>query len=100
MHAFIMELDHSGNNHRGARMKTIIKSQILDRHITFSNPGNYYIYADLNGQPGTLGRQICEAGCTMGSTMTYDGDSPIEFETICRRWYRAYLRNIKRMEEQ
>ena len=73
-------------------MKMTIKSRKLERTITFSRPGSNYIYADLNGQPGTLGAQICRGGSTMGSTLGYDGDDQAQFEAICRRWYKAHLR--------
>lgn len=72
-----------------------ITSRILGRAITFSRPGSSYIYADLNGQPGTLGRQICDGGSTSGITLSYDGDDQGEFEAICRRWYRQYVRGVK-----
>ena len=74
-------------------MYYIIKSRKLDKEITFSRPGSYYIYADLNGQPGCLGRQICNGGSLMGSTLGCSGDSQEQFEAICRRWYKAYIRD-------
>ena len=74
-------------------MEMTIKSRILDRKITFTRPGSSYIYADLNGQPGILGNQICRGGSTTGSTLSYSGDSQEEFERICRNWYRACLRD-------
>ena len=74
-------------------MEMQIKSRKLGRTITFSRPGSSYIFADLNGQPGTLGKQICRGGSTTGSTLSYSGDSQEEFERICRNWYRAYLRD-------
>lgn len=73
-------------------MEMQITSRKLDRTITFSRPGSSYIYADLNGQSGTLGKQICRGGRAMGDTLSYDGDDQGEFERICRTWYRAYLR--------
>lgn len=73
-------------------MELKIKSRKLDRIITFTRPGSSYIYADLNGKPGTLGCQICIGGGTMGSTLSYDGDDQTQFEAICRRWYRAHVR--------
>ena len=73
-------------------MQFTIKSRKLNTEITFSRPGRGYIYADLNGKSGTLGNQICERGCTMGNTMSYHGDDQTEFESICRNWYRAYLK--------
>jgi hypothetical protein len=70
-----------------------IKSRKLNKEITFSRPGSHYIYADLNGQPGTLGKQICEGGSTGGWTLMYSGDDQGQFEKVCRRWYRAYIRD-------
>ena len=72
-------------------MKFAINSRKLDREITFSRPGSSYIYADINGQPGTLGQQICHGGGLMGSTMSYSGDDDEKFEKICRGWYRKYI---------
>lgn len=74
-------------------MELQITSRKLGRTITFSRPGSSYIYADLNGQSGTLGNQICAGGRTMGSTLSHDGDNRAEFERICRRWYRAHIRH-------
>lgn len=76
--------------------KTTINSKTLKREITFSIPGKRHIYADLNGQPGTLGQQICKGGDTMGSTLSYSGNNQAEFDAICRKWYRAHVRNLKR----
>ena len=73
-------------------MEIKIKSRILGKPITFTRPGQGYIYADLNGQPGTLGNQICRGGRTIGSAISYDGENREEFEHICRSWYRAYVR--------
>jgi hypothetical protein len=67
-----------------------IKSRKLGIAITFSQPGGGYVYADLNGQPGTLGVQICHGGRTTGSTISCSDSA---FERVCRKWYRAYLRN-------
>ena len=75
-------------------MEMQIKSRKLGRTLTFSTPGTSYIFADLNGQPGTLGNQICRGGATTGSTLSYDGDNQEEFEKICRKWYKAYLKNV------
>lgn len=74
-------------------MKLNLNSKALGKIITFSRPGSSYVYADFNGQPGTLGNQICHGGGMMGSTITYDGSEQAEFEKICRNWFRAYLRN-------
>ena len=76
-------------------MTLTINSRALNQEITFSRPGTSYVYADLNGQPGTLGRQICEAGRLTGSTIVFAGDSANAFRAICVRWYRGYLRNLR-----
>lgn len=73
-------------------MEMQIKSRKLGRTLTFSRPGTSYIYVDLNGQSGTLGNQICRGGATMGSTLSYEGDGQEEFEKICKKWYKAYLK--------
>ena len=74
-------------------MELTVKSRKLNADITFSRPDGYYIFASLNGQPGTLGKQICKGGRTMGSTIGYSGEDQKEFEMICRRWYKAYIRD-------
>lgn len=74
-------------------MRITINSRAMNREITFSRPGSSYVYVDLNGQPGTLGNQICDGGKLMGSTITYSGDDEAVFARICRNWFRAYLRD-------
>ncbi len=74
-------------------MKFTINSKKFNKLVEFSRPGNAYIFVDLNGQPGTLGNQICSGGSTMGSTMEYSGDDADVFEKICRNWWKIYLRN-------
>jgi len=74
-------------------MELQINSKKLGKTLTFSRPGPNYVYVDLNGEPGTLGNQICYGGYLMGDTiMASDSD----FEKECRSWYRAYLRNMAR----
>jgi len=73
-------------------METTIKSRNLGKEVTFSRPGKAYVYVDLNGQPGTLGYQICRGGGLSGSTITYNGEDPIMFKQICKRWFAAYCR--------
>jgi hypothetical protein len=75
-------------------MEMTIKSRKLNKEVTFSRPGKSYIYADLNGQPGTLGNQICVGGDTMGSTISYEGDDQAAFEAVCRRWYVAFAKSL------
>jgi hypothetical protein len=80
-------------------MKLTIKSKTLGKKLEFSRPGKSYIYVDLNGEPGTLGNQICDHGATTGSTISYSGDSDAVFARICRDWYRAYVRHIAWMRD-
>lgn len=75
-------------------MQLVIKSRKLKKEVTFSRPGGYYIFVDLNGKSGTLGVQICEHGSTMGSTIGYGGESEVEFNAICRCWFDSYLKNF------
>lgn len=72
-------------------MQFTINSRKLKKTITFSRPGKSYIFADLNGQAGTLGNQLCKGGSLAGSTLAYDGSSQPEFERICRNWWKLYL---------
>lgn len=72
-------------------MQFTINSRKLDKAITFSRPGKSYIFANLNGQSGTLGNQICQGGSITGSTLAYTDNSQPEFERICRNWWKLYL---------
>lgn len=72
-------------------MQVTINSKNLSRPVTFSRPGSSYVYWDINGQSGTLGKQPT----TNGHTLTYDGESQSEFERVCRRWFRRYLKDLK-----
>lgn len=76
-------------------MKLIIRSKIMGQTLTFSRPGGGYIYVDVNGKPGILGRQICSGGRLQGSTISYTGEDLKQFSAICRRWYRAYVANVR-----
>ena len=60
--------------------------------VTFSRPGPYYIYVNLNGKSGILGQQICDYGCLLGSAIGTTHNDQEDFERICRRWWAAYLR--------
>jgi hypothetical protein len=50
-----------------------------------------YIFVDLNGQPGTLGWQVCEGGETSGHALS--AKSQQHLERVVRRWWAARLRN-------
>lgn len=73
-------------------MELRINSRVLDTELIFTRPGNFYVYVDLNGQPGCLGRQICEGGSLLGGTLGYHGDDEAGFKRLCRNWYRSYMR--------
>jgi len=74
-------------------MQVTIKSRKLNTELTFSRPSKSYIFVNINGKEGTLGKQICHGGSLSGSTISYFGDNDTEFEAIVRKWYRSYLRN-------
>lgn len=74
-------------------MQLTIKSLKLNSELTFSRPGNFFIYVDLNGQPGTMGNQICDGGFLRGNTVGYSGDDRDVFVKICRSWYKSFIRH-------
>lgn len=75
-------------------MEYQIKSRKLKTTVTFSRPGYNYIYIDLNGYSGTLGYQICKGGSLYGDTVEYHGNDEKQFERICKRWWKQYLRRV------
>ena len=78
-------------------MRTTINTREFGELEFFTGNGTDYVFVDINGRSGTLGNQICDNGGLMGSTISYRGGSPIDFEKICRRWWRAYLRKQREM---
>lgn len=77
-------------------MKTTISSRKYGE-VTFFCPGRGgYVWASLNGQPGTLGNQICRGGELSGDTISYHGDEA-GLDRLCRSWWRGYLRNRRTM---
>ena len=78
-------------------MKTTINTKEFGQLEFFTGNGTDYIFVNINDKPGTLGNQICDSGGLMGSTISYRGGSPIDFEKICRRWWRDYLRKQREM---
>lgn len=66
-----------------------IHSRKLNRDITFSLIGDY-VYVDLNGKEGCLGKQICKGGYLMGSTIQATDEN---FERVCKNWFKAYIKN-------
>ena len=85
------------NSEKDCIMEFTIKSRKLNQEITFSRAGNYYIYVGLNGKSGSLGRQICEGVSLMGDTIGCRGENESKFKTICRRWYKTFVRNEARI---
>lgn len=60
------------------------------REFCFSRPGGGYVYCDM-GDPmmsGTLGKQICYGGDTMGNTVHESDDA--DFEREVKKWLRQY----------
>jgi len=81
-------------------MKLTIHSRKLGKPLTYSRPGSYYIYVDLNGKSGTLGYQIFDGGKLTGSAISvhgYDNDSAVkkEFERVCRNWHKRYIESLE-----
>lgn len=60
---------------------------------TFSRPGRGYVYCDFGRaeNSGTLGRQICYGGSTMGTTISEDDAG---FEKAVKKWLADYRRFI------
>ncbi len=77
-------------------MNLTIYSRKLGKPLNYSRPGSYYIYVDLNDEPGCLGRQICDGGHLTGSTIAVHGNEnnsavKKEFERVCRKWHKRYI---------
>ena len=54
-------------------MRTTINTREFGELTFFTGNGTNYVFVDINGQPGTLGKQICDGGGLMGSTISYRG---------------------------
>jgi len=73
-------------------MRTTIKSKKLNRTFEFWAPTNGgHITLEEGEKVGCLGRQICEGGEFLGSTLVTPADEK-RFGKICRSWYKALLR--------
>lgn len=78
-------------------MKTTITTR-NHGNITFFRPNSGgYIWADLNGKPGTLGEQICQGGSTRGDCLSSHGGEA-QFRALCRKWWAARLKSIRAAE--
>lgn len=67
-----------------------IKSRKLKREIVFSKRSNTedgYIFVNLNGKDGFLGKKICKNGYLQGEAIT---STDQDFEKICKRWLNQY----------
>lgn len=74
-------------------MKAVIYSRKLNRSLTYHMNGDKgYIYADLNGEPGTLGLQICKGGQLSGATINANHR---DFHRKVRAWHRAYIAQLE-----
>jgi hypothetical protein len=74
-------------------MKVAINSRKLGKEVTFFCRSNGYIYVDLNGQSGTLGKQICTGGYLQGNTLSFHGNDEKAFAAKCRQWFGQYLKH-------
>ena len=73
-------------------MKYRIQSRKLGKTVEFfTGNGTRYVFVNLNGKPGTLGKQICQKGKLTGSTISCHDEK--QFEIICKRWWKAYIKN-------
>jgi hypothetical protein len=74
-----------------------IKSKVLGKTVYFwKNPGHSYVYTNLEERGKGLGRQICVGGGFTGSTLIASDES---MARVCRRWYRAYIKNYRQWGE-
>jgi len=67
-----------------------IKSRKLKREIVFSKRSNTedgYIFVNLNGKDGYLGKKICKGGYITGETITA---SDTDFKKVCKKWLRQF----------
>lgn len=70
-----------------------IHSRKLNKDVTFYKSPSVtkgYVYVDLNGKEGCLGKQICKGGYLMGSTIQATDEN---FERVCKNWLRLYYKN-------
>ncbi len=62
-------------------------------HVSFSGVRvSPQFYVDSSGELRLRTSPICENGMLNGRPLRYDGDDAAEFERICDRWYKAYIR--------
>ena len=71
-------------------MNIIIKSKTYGKLSFFidlggDSPYDKYVFLELGDRHGTLGRQICDGGGFMGSTITAN---PETLRAECRKWLR------------
>lgn len=78
-------------------MKTTINTKDHGKVTFFVQCSGGYVWVDLNGKPGTLGKQICQGGYMTGSTLSHNAESQADFDRFCRNWWAAHLRNYREM---
>lgn len=74
-------------------MNITINSRILGTITFFLSESSGYIWANTNGQSGTLGNQICERGEFSGPTLT---TYPAVFEKTCKKWVRNRIERLNK----
>ena len=77
---------------RRVKMELTINNRKIGEITFYMRSSGGYVYADLNGKPGTMGRQICESGSLMGNTIISTGSG---FEKTCRNWLRKYVSDLE-----
>lgn len=73
-------------------MKLTINNRKIGKVTFFMSSGGGYVYADLNGKPGAMGRQICERGSLMGNTII---STESGFKKTCRNWLGKYVSDLE-----
>jgi hypothetical protein len=70
-------------------MRLIINSKTLGYELEFYIHNNYI---KMETKMDKCTKQICKGGGTYGISIGYDGDDYEKFRSICKNWYRAYLK--------
>jgi len=77
-------------------MNLTIKSRKLGHAMTYFGH-NGYIWVDINGEPGTLGKQLCYGGKFRGNTVMYNNwrseSAEADFKKEARAWHRAFIKD-------
>ncbi len=74
-----------------------IKSRKLKREIVFykeDKETESYIFVNLNGKEGYLGKQICKGGYITGIAIKASNEN---FKKVCNKWLRELYKNCDRL---